>query len=77
MELMGEVDDVQAHCGWIWITEADMIVITELNECLCLLGMISGGACEEGLGSKLLSRLLEVVVGQVVFWNEIKCHQIK
>ena len=51
---MGEVGDVQAHCGWMWIDEAEMIVLTELDECMCLMGVLSGGALVEGLGSKLL-----------------------
>ena len=77
MELIGEVGDVQAHCGRIWINEAEIIVITELDECLCVPSLISRCAGAEGLGSKLLRRLLELVEGQVVFCNEMKCHQIR
>ena len=35
-EDVGEVSDVQAHGGDIWIEEAEMVVITELDERLCL-----------------------------------------
>ena len=69
MEVMCDVGDEQAHCGCVWVNEPEMIVITELDECLCLPGLISGGAWAEGLGSKLLKRLLELVEGQVIFWN--------
>ena len=48
MELMGEVGDVQADCGQIWINEVEMIVITELDEYLWLLGLISGGGGRPG-----------------------------
>ena len=40
---MSEVSDVQAQCGDVWIKEVEMVVITELDEGLCLQGLISGG----------------------------------
>ena len=41
-ELMGDVGDIQAHCGRIRIDEAEIIVMTELDEYLCMPGLISG-----------------------------------
>ena len=35
-EVVSEVNDVQAHAGDIWIKEAEVVVITELYERLCL-----------------------------------------
>ena len=48
-----------------------MIIIAELNDDLCLSGVVPGRAWAEGVGSQVLSRLLELMEGQVVFWNEI------
>ena len=35
-DVVGEVGDVQAHIGDIWIKEAEVVVIAELDERLCL-----------------------------------------
>ena len=35
-EAVGEVSDVQAHSGDVCIEEVEMVVITELDERLCL-----------------------------------------
>ena len=35
-EVVSEVSDVQAHGGDVWIKEAEVVVITELYEGLCL-----------------------------------------
>ena len=32
LEVAGEVSDVQAHGGDVWIEEVEMVVITELDE---------------------------------------------
>ena len=50
-EVVGEVDDEQAHGGDIWTDEAEMIMITELDEDLCLLGVVFGYAWVEGVSS--------------------------
>ena len=46
------MSDEQAHGGDILIDEAEMVVHrTELYESLCLLGVVSGCACVEGMSS--------------------------
>ena len=47
--MVGEVDDDQEHCGSIWIDEAEMIMLTELDESLCLSGVVPGHAWAEGV----------------------------
>ena len=48
-KVVGEVDDEQAHSGNVWIDEAEMIMIAELHEGLCLLRVVSGCAWAEGM----------------------------
>ena len=64
------VGDEQAHSEGIWIDEAEMIMITELDEGMCLSGVVPGRAWVEGVRSQVLSCLLELMEGQI-FWNEI------
>ena len=57
---MSEVSDVQAQSGEVWIEEADVVVITELFEGLCLHGLVSGGARAEGMSGKVLGSLVKL-----------------
>ena len=43
--------DEQAHGGDVLINEAEMVVIAELYEGLCLMGVVSGGTWAEGVSS--------------------------
>ena len=45
--------DVQAHGGDIWIEGAEVVVITELDERLCLKVVVSGGTWVEGMSSEV------------------------
>ena len=36
LEAAGDASDVQAHSGDVWSEEAEMVVITKLDERLCL-----------------------------------------
>ena len=59
-ETASEVGDIQAQSGDVWIKEAEVVVITELDEGLCLQGVVSGGTWGEGMSSEVLGRLLEL-----------------
>ena len=48
-ETASEMSDVQAHREDIWIKEAEVVVITELYEGLCLQCVVSGGTRAEGV----------------------------
>ena len=52
-ESAGEVCDEQAHGGDIWINKAEMVMISELYESLCLFGVVSGCAWVEGVSSQV------------------------
>ena len=57
---VGEVDDVQAHGGDVWIEEVEAVVIVELYEGLCLQGVVSGGTGAESVLGEALSSLLQL-----------------
>ena len=57
---MGEVGDVQAHGGDIWIDEVEAVVIAELYEGLCLEGVVLVGTREESMLGEALSSLLQL-----------------
>ena len=75
-EVVGEGSDKEGHCGSIWINEVKMVKITELDKSLCLLDVVTGHAWVEGTGSQFLSHLLELMKGQVI-WDEIIRCQIR
>ena len=58
---MGEMGDEVAHGGDIWINEAEIIMIAKLDQSLCLSGVVPGCAWVEGLGTQVLSHLLELM----------------
>ena len=43
-ETVGEVGDEQAYGGSIWLDGAEMIMVVELDESLCLSGVVPGRA---------------------------------
>ena len=65
-EVVGEVNDEQTHGGGVWIDEAEMITIAELDESLFLSGVVSGWVWVEGMSSHMLILLLKLMEGQVV-----------
>ena len=71
---MGEVSDVQAHSGDIWIEEVEVVVIAELYEGLGLQGVVSGVTRAESGHGEVLSSLMKLREWQVL-WNEITHHQ--
>ena len=58
--MVSEVSDEKAQSGDVWIEEAEVVVITELYEGLCLHSMISGGTRAEGMSGEVLGSLLEL-----------------
>ena len=67
---MGEVSDVQAHSGNVWIKGVKVVVIAEVYEGLGLQGVVSGGASAEGMLGEVLNSLLKLREWQEL-WNEI------
>ena len=55
---MSDVSDVHAQSGDVWIKEAEVVVIAELYEGLCLQGVVSGGARAEGMSGEVFGSLL-------------------
>ena len=67
---VGEVGDVQAHGGDVWIDEMEVVVIAELYEGLGMQGVVLGGTRAENMLGEVLSSLLQVREWQEL-WNEI------
>ena len=59
-KLVGEVGDVQACGGDVWIKEVESVVIAELYEGLCLQGVVSGSTGVESMLGNALSSLLQL-----------------
>ena len=57
-EVLGEVCDDEAHSGSIWLNEAEMVVVKELDESLYLSGVVPGYAWVERVRGQMLSNLL-------------------
>ena len=57
---VGEVGDVQALGGDVWIDEMEVVVIAELYEGLGLQGVVSGGTRAESMLGEALSSLLQL-----------------
>ena len=71
---MGEVGDLQAHSGDIWIEEVEVVVIPALYERLGLQGVVSRGTRVESMRCTVVHSLMKLREGQVL-WNEITLHQ--
>ena len=71
---VGEVTDVQAHSGDVWIKEVKVVVIAELYEQLGLQGVVSGGTRAERVQCEVVHSLMKLRQWQVL-WNEITHHQ--
>ena len=71
---VGEVSDVQAHSGDVWIEEVEVVVIAELYEGLGLQGVVLGATRAESVLGEVLCSLMKLREWKV-FWNEITADQ--